>query len=640
MSNRPGFRYDINALRAIAVLAVLLFHFKVPLFDGGFVGVDIFFVISGYLMTGIIMKALTKGGFSAVDFYNRRARRIIPELLLMVFLIVGITFFFYLPIDYYLVAKNATASLLFFSNILYSKANYFDASSDTNVFLHTWSLSVEWQFYLVLPLLMIFFNRFFKGDKKKFLLLFAIVSVVAFLFTVLFTERYPTYSFYMLPTRSWEMLMGGIAFLLEGIKIRRSKELAIAGYLLIFASIFLLNDRLSWPGVATLLPVMATFMILLANVNVFLVLNHQTIQFIGKLSYSIYLWHWPIFVIANYLGIQAGILQTVSFFVLSIFFAYLSFTLIEQLTIKKALNVYLSALLIAIVTSSFTVVDINRIRFKKEALRISKYKEEHKEEAILQFNKQACFISSENAATIDFDKVSCLTLEKNRKNILLIGDSHAAHLSQSLREKLASNNIHLLQASVSGCLPLLEPEGESRCEEIIRYMYDDFIQKHAKEIDGVLISANWCSEPTDEVIQHLKETLRCLKKLDISTLIIGQNETYTIPYTSIAAREFEYGISLSNQYINEKSATMNNTLRIAFKDDYVDIFALTSFPKLSEDDVPYMMDQNHYTKYGADRVVESILQGRAFKDFINEALHKNEELSQSLEAGISTERVH
>jgi len=623
MSNKPGFRYDLNTLRAVAVLAVLFFHFKMPFFGGGFVGVDIFFVISGYLMTGIIMKGLFNGNFSVIDFYNRRAKRIIPELLLMVFSVVFITFFFYLPVDYSVVAKNATASLLFFSNILYAKANYFDASSDNNVFLHTWSLSVEWQFYLLLPLLIMLLNRFFKGDKNKFLILFVIATVAVFLFTVLFTKRYPSYSFYLLPTRTWEMLIGGIAFLLEGrVKIRRSKELAITGYLLIFASIFFFNDRLSWPGLTTLLPVGATFMVVLANVNVFSILHHQVVQLTGKLSYSIYLWHWPIFVIANYLGIQAGLLQTVLFFTLSILFAYFSFTLIEKLTVKKSFSVYLSALLVAIVTSSFTMLDINRTRFSKKALLLSKYKDDHAEEAVLQFNKRSCFISSENEGTVDFDKVSCLTLEKNMENILLVGDSHAAHLSQSLREDLEAKNVHLLQASVSGCLPLLQPEGESRCEEIIHYVYDDFIQKNAEEIDGILISANWCSQPTDDVVQDLRKTLKHLEKWNIPALIIGQNETYTIPYTSIAAREFEYGLSISDQYITEKSAVMNDTLRVAFKDDYVDIFALASVPKLSKNDEPYMMDQNHYTKYGADFVSERILEDKVFRGFMAEALHK------------------
>lgn len=620
MANKPGFRFDINALRAVAVLAVLLFHFKVPYFEGGFIGVDIFFVISGYLMTGIIIKGFERSEFSLADFYNRRAKRIIPELLLMIFVIVSLTFFFYLPIDYYLVARNASASLLFFSNILYAKGNYFDASSDTNIFLHTWSLSVEWQFYLLLPLLLLILNRFFRNDRSKFLVLFIVAALCLWLFTLWFTKKYPTYSFYLLPSRTWEMLIGGIAFLLEGrLKIRGNKVLAIFGYLLIAVSILFFNNRMAWPGVLTTVPVIATFLVILADVNVFPLLHNRLVQLTGKLSYSLYLWHWPIFVVANYLGIQAGPTSLLLFLGLSTALAFLSFNLVERLRIQKSIGVYLSAGLIALVTSSFTKVDVNRLRFKEGALRISRYKEDHKEESIQQFNKTACFISSENEASVNFDKVSCLTLDANKKNILLIGDSHAAHLSQSLREDLAAKNIHLMQASVSGCLPVLNPDGETRCEGIIHYIYDNFIPEHANDIDGVIISANWCSEPVKDVMQDLRETVDRLKTADIPALVIGQNEIYTIPYTSIAAREFEYGVSLSDQYVEEKAAAMNDSLKTMFKDDYIDIYRLNSFPKLSDKQEPYMMDQNHFTKYGADCVSMNILSDDEFEEFLEEA---------------------
>lgn len=632
MNNKLVFRYDINALRAIAVLAVLLFHFKVPNFDGGFIGVDVFFVISGYLMTGIILKGLERSNFSLVDFYNRRAKRIIPELLLMVLVIVFLTFFFYLPVDYYLVARNASASLLFFSNVLYAKGSYFDASSDTNVFLHTWSLSVEWQFYLLLPLLLLSLNRFFRNDRKRFLILFLIAILVFWLFTLWCTKNYPTYSFYLLPSRAWEMLVGGVAFLSEGrLKIRGSKAVAISGYLIICASVIFFNDRIPWPGMLTFIPVLATFLVIIADVNVFSVLHNRFVQLTGKLSYSLYLWHWPVLVVANYLGIQAGLTSSLMFLGLSTVLSFLSFNFVERLRIQKSTRVYLLAGLVAMVTTSFTKIDVNRIRFKEGALRISRYKENHKEEAIQQFNKKACFISSENEVNVNFDKISCLTLDPKKRNILLIGDSHAAHLSQSLREGLASKNIHLLQASVSGCLPMLNPEGESRCESIIHYVYDDFIPNHAEDIDGVVISANWCSEPVRDVIQDLTVTMNRLNAADIPTLVIGQNEIYTIPYTSIAAREFEYGVSLSDQYVDEKAAVMNDSLKLVFKEDYVDIYQLNSFSKLSDLEEPYMMDQNHFTKYGADCVSKNILKDKEFEEFLDEALEMDKDSTSNQE---------
>ncbi|WP_138479050.1 acyltransferase family protein [Dyadobacter bucti] len=616
--SKSVFRLDINALRAVAVVGVILFHYKVPFFDGGFSGVDIFFVISGYLMTKIIISGLAKDTFSLADFYGRRVQRIIPALLFVVSILVAVTFFFYLPTEFTLIAENAVASVLFYSNMLYQKSNYFDASSDTNMFLHTWSLSVEWQFYLILPLVLMFFKRFFGKDKVKYLLLFIGSVAVIFVAATVLTWYKPTYSFYMLPTRSWEMLMGGIAFLAEDFVGRRgSRLLALIGYGVLAICMVGLTSEMKWPGIYTLVPVLATFMIILSNDNSLLFLKSSVIQFIGKISYSLYLWHWPVYVIAGYLGIVLTPLSVLGMISVSLIMAYISFRYIESIRFETSKRVLIATAFSAAVVFVLSTKSMNDVVFEKKTLEISGYSKIHKAEHDKQFN-YACFITTINP---DIDREKCLKIDENGRNFVLFGDSHSAHLSQSLREDFAKMNIKLVQASASGCLPVLRKDKKNRCTELIDYIYLDYLPKNAHKIDGVIISANWitCNSPK-ELVRDLHETIAYLEKLKIKVILIGQNETYTIPYASIAARENEYDYDASEQFSNRflvpLSDTINNTLRRHFQSKYVDIYNISSIPKVSENNIPYMSDQNHFTKYGADLVAKKILSSREFADFL------------------------
>ncbi|QJD95173.1 acyltransferase [Mucilaginibacter robiniae] len=210
-----NFRYDINALRAVAILGVLLFHYNVPFFAGGFSGVDVFFVISGYLMSRIIINSIDKSTFSFIDFYSKRIKRIVPALLIVILTITIICFFFYFPEDYKLNEKYGTASLIFLSNILYWKSSgYFDPASNTNIFLHTWSLSVEWQFYMLYPIALLILSKLFK-KKPQYWTFFILSTISIIVLSFLYTQHKATASFYLLPSRSWEMMFGGIAFFAE-----------------------------------------------------------------------------------------------------------------------------------------------------------------------------------------------------------------------------------------------------------------------------------------------------------------------------------------------------------------------------------------------------------------------------------------
>ena len=248
MSNISSFRYDINGLRAWAVIAVVLFHFGVPGFSGGFVGVDIFFVVSGYLMTGIILKGLidkdskliTVSSFSIFDFYIARARRIFPALAVLCAVLLIIGWFYLAPRDYRELGRESARAIIFASNFLYLKQDgYFDSAAHEKMLLHTWSLSVEWQFYIVFPLLLLFLAKLFRSVKLIYLSIW-LLFLSSLMASLYFSEKQPTAAFYMLYTRMWEMLTGGLVsiyFLRKNCKPALIPLLNFTGFSLIVFSI-------------------------------------------------------------------------------------------------------------------------------------------------------------------------------------------------------------------------------------------------------------------------------------------------------------------------------------------------------------------------------------------------------------------
>jgi peptidoglycan/LPS O-acetylase OafA/YrhL len=235
------FRSDINGLRAIAVIAVVLFHFSPSLMPGGFAGVDVFFVISGYLMTGIIFKGLEQNSFSVLNFYVSRANRIIPALAVLCLVLLVLGCLFLSPLDYKTLGKHIASSMLFISNFIYwRESGYFDAESHGKWLLHTWSLSVEWQFYIIYPVLLVAFRKLVPLKALKNAVV--IGTIVGFIFCVVATFKFPNPAYYLIPTRAWEMMLGGVAYLYPITFIRRRKKyLELFGLLLIFSSYYFLT---------------------------------------------------------------------------------------------------------------------------------------------------------------------------------------------------------------------------------------------------------------------------------------------------------------------------------------------------------------------------------------------------------------
>jgi peptidoglycan/LPS O-acetylase OafA/YrhL len=294
----PAYRPDIDGLRAIAVLAVVGFHAFPTLDPGGFVGVDIFFVISGFLISTIILAQLTRGGFSFLDFYGRRARRIFPALLVVLAACLIAGWILLLPFEYKEQGKQVAGAAGFVSNfLLWHEAGYFDLSGETKPLLHLWSLGVEEQFYLLWPLLLVFSRR----RNGMMLAGTALLALGSFVYSLYATRHSPGAAFFSPASRWWELMVGG---LLAQLVARRGTlggaagdAMSVAGLGLIAATLLLLDQTQTFPGWWALAPATGTFLVLFAGPGAWLnraVLSNGVLVRCGLISYPLYLWHWPL----------------------------------------------------------------------------------------------------------------------------------------------------------------------------------------------------------------------------------------------------------------------------------------------------------------------------------------------------------
>jgi peptidoglycan/LPS O-acetylase OafA/YrhL len=335
------FRYrpEIDGLRAIAVAAVVLYHAGFG-FPGGYVGVDVFFVISGYLITSLIVRDLESGRFSMAGFWQRRIRRILPAMAVVVVAVLMAGWFLMLPADYARLAESAFWQTLLASNVYFwLETGYFAPKAEEQPLLHTWSLAVEEQFYLVVPvvLALVFTVRAWR-QRRVLLSALAFVTIISFAWSVCGVSRYPSAAFYLLPTRAWELSLGSFVALLPtssvpGPVVRNIA--AVAGLAMIAASYFLYSKETPFPGWAAALPCAGTALVIWSThagaVAVRQFLSLRPAVFIGTISYSLYLWHWPLLAFATYLAFEPLSMMTrAGLVLLSVALAALSWRFVEQ----------------------------------------------------------------------------------------------------------------------------------------------------------------------------------------------------------------------------------------------------------------------------------------------------------------------
>jgi peptidoglycan/LPS O-acetylase OafA/YrhL len=332
LTSRETFRHDINGLRALAVLAVVFYHFQIAGFEGGFIGVDIFFVISGFLMTKIIISSVASGNFSLSQFYLARTKRIVPALLTMLAILLIVAWF--LPLTHYeykQLAKHVRDSAIFVSNHTYAReAGYFDSSSHEKWLLHTWSLSVEWQFYLALPVLIVAIKKTHPLATPKYLLL--LILITSFFACVVQSTLRPETTFFLLPFRAWELVAGGLTYIFNdqySFPKRLANAISWAGVTLLLIATMQLSSAEAWPSWRALLPILASCLIIAAHHNTNPLLSNHVSQWIGLRSYSIYLWHWPFVVGLGLYGLQDDTRAIVFALAMTLFAGSVSYHFVE-----------------------------------------------------------------------------------------------------------------------------------------------------------------------------------------------------------------------------------------------------------------------------------------------------------------------
>jgi peptidoglycan/LPS O-acetylase OafA/YrhL len=353
------YRAEIDGLRALAVVPVILFHAGFEQFSGGFIGVDVFFVISGYLITTILVEDIENNRFSLVNFYERRARRILPVLFFVVLVCIPFAWMWMLPRQLQDFSQSLVAVSVFASNMLFwLESGYFEAAAEAKPLLHTWSLAVEEQYYLIFPIFLLLSWRFGKNSVFCMIVVFWFIS---FLLSEWGWRNYETANFFLLPTRAWEIFAGSIAaFIVQRKGVQKSNALSFLGLAAIIFSIFAFDELTPFPSVFALVPVLGTVLLVIyadRNTLAAKLLSTKVFVGIGLISYSAYLWHQPLFAFYRVVSLEAPstlIMLTLSG--CSLLLAYLSWLYIEtpfrnKSIFSKKLIFVSSALFMALLVS-------------------------------------------------------------------------------------------------------------------------------------------------------------------------------------------------------------------------------------------------------------------------------------------------
>jgi peptidoglycan/LPS O-acetylase OafA/YrhL len=501
-----AYRPDIDGMRAFAVIFVLVFHAFPEWLPGGFVGVDIFFVISGFLITGIILSDMDRGSFSPAVFYARRVRRIFPALIIVLIASLAAGYQLMLVPDLTSLCKNAAASALFSANLmLLSEAGYFDIDAHLKPLLHLWSLGIEEQFYLVWPWLLLVVPR------PWFVRFVVVVLVISFALNVLLIHEHPSATFYLPVTRAWELMAGALVARWQPAG-RRPGLLAAAGIIAIGVSLFWFDARTVFPGWAAALPVAGTMLLICSKESLFnrILLGNRTAVNIGLISYPLYLWHWPLLVFTQIYrsGVPLTNLQRVLVLALSFALAWLTYKFVERpIRFGKRRVVAGLVTAMAAIAGLVTFPALGYMPPPPEPIR---------QLVTLPANGAGWRVHECMLLDADTQGFSSDCAEPRRPLILVWGDSTASALVPGFRALQNSRDLGLAQYTVSSCKPyLMKIETTTDlCIERNREI-SDIIRDIGPDI--VILHALWDRNDTAAMI---KPTIDAIKSSHVRRVII------------------------------------------------------------------------------------------------------------------------
>jgi len=524
--SHPKYRRDIDGLRAIAVLSVVVFHAFPNWIRGGFVGVDIFFVISGYLISTIIFDNLDKGTFSFSEFYARRIKRIYPALVLVLVACCALGWFVLLTDEYKQLGKHIVGGAGFVSNlVLWSEAGYFDNSADTKPLLHLWSLGVEEQFYIVWPILLWF------GHKKRWNLLGmgVCIAVVSFLFSMYQIKVDATADFYSPLTRFWELMSGSIlawvSLYRTSFAPAKASAISVLALLLLVCGLWGIRKSFAFPGAWALIPVLGAVLIIFAGPQAWVnrrILSNRLFVWVGLISFPLYLWHWPLLSFARIMGYSGNENIRLMLLGASVFLAWITYALIETPLRRGAggrwrvpVLASLSGLCACVGLYSYANDGLNS-RFPP-AIRYLTQEIDFKWNDYIQYEK--CHLQFPMSV-----KHQPQCLQSDNPVLGLWGDSHASSLYPGLASLQDRYKFGLVQLTEAGCPPLLGFNKNLKyphCEEINNSNLRDFVKVKPKTL---VIHSAWILDDyhltNNELRESLVSTLETLKSKLPSTRIV------------------------------------------------------------------------------------------------------------------------
>lgn len=532
-----SYRPDIDGLRAIAVLAVVVFHFNKAWLPGGFIGVDIFFVISGYLITGIISKQLDSSDFSFVDFYARRAKRILPAALFVTLFTVVFGAMFMLPPDAEDVAKSGLASILSAANIYFwafIDTDYFAPSSDLQPLLHMWSLGVEEQFYLIWPALL--FISYKIGGKRMAMVAAIFISAASFIIAEYHLTKDAKFSYYMLPARAGELLLGALLFMAASANKLRSvpkfvSELSgVLGLIVVSWALVSIREDEGFPGLISIVPVIGTCLIIFsgqsAQSTVSRLLSLKPLAAIGLVSFSLYLWHWPVLSFYRYAYGEPVTVGAIAFCAGTMAIAcVLSYQLIEQryrhqAAMRKAV-IALASTAVASTTAALAVIATGGYIWHSDSYKSAIHELSNNTAPAHEFEYN-CQLARFNSKEIRNER--CILGNKEKApDTLLIGDSNAAHYVGFLKAVAESRNSSIRNLTHSACIPFNMTSSQYVAARRIGSCnrYNNQIWKHVENYKTVFISAAWASYiKTDDFYADFESQITALSQ-SVDNVIIG-----------------------------------------------------------------------------------------------------------------------
>ncbi len=563
MAQKMEYREDIDWLRAVAVLSVVAFHFEMSGVHGGFVGVDVFFVISGYLIARIIQDDVASGAFSFARFYERRVRRLLPALYVMVFVTAIPALYYLLTSERQAFFKSVSATVTFTSNFLFwSQSGYFDRDAIEKPLLHTWSLAVEEQFYLFFPLILWALAGL--GRRARFGVLSAL-AMASFLWTYwLMQTGRSTTAFFMSPARAWEFLIGSL--LATGLIPKPMNGIARVGarwsaIFLILVPALSLRQGPGFPGLNALAPCIGAAVFIWAGTDTKTVPRApysvgSILQFFGKISYSLYLWHWPAFIFARFAhdDLTLSWLEKVALFALTTLTSYLSWQYVERPFRQPSILKFRRAIAI-LATSSACLIVGGILGATLNLFPSNVDRAAEKLNSFARFDERNYGAPCFRVDDTPFDVDRCAKIDPRKLNVVLWGDSHAAHYFPGLSKLFQGSDINLMLTAEAGCMPTFVPRSDDpeRCKYFAALMRSYF-SSHTPDV--VILSSHWLYFTRESrygpLTDDLKNTIAVLTSKGVRVVVLGPSIQFKAALTDLLIR----ALSRGDRALNPQSLTV------------------------------------------------------------------------------------